>query len=117
MKSKYFVLACILLLFASCGKGPEHYYFGDYSEAERLYNREDYKKAIVKYQAYLDDNPEGNLAVISQYYIGRSYAALGRPDEAVKAFDKVVKDHPKTVWANFAEQQMKEIESRAPKTA
>lgn len=96
-------------------RGPEHYYFGTYSEAERYYNKGEYDKAIAKYKAFLNEKPEGNLAVISQYYIGKSYAAMGQPAEARKIFKKLVKDYPDMVWANFARNQLKEMEFSAKK--
>lgn len=99
------------LLLASCAsKGPAHYYFGDYSEAERLYNKGEYEKAIDKYNAYLQENPEGNLAVIARYYIGKSYAALGDKERAKEVFNKIVAEYPDLVWANFAKNQLKELE-------
>ena len=108
-------LAVILLIagtaLSSCahqGTG-ENFYFGSYSEAEALYNRGQYEKAIQKYQAYIDENPEGNLALISQYYIARSHADLGRVEEAKRIFEKIVNEHRDTVWANFSESQLKEL--------
>ena len=100
------------LLVSSCARhgSVEHFYFGNYSEAEALYNAGQYEKAIQKYQSYIDENPEGNLALISQYYVGRSHAALDRLDEAKRIFQKIVAEHRDTVWANFSDSQLKEIE-------
>ncbi len=91
-------------------RGPETYYFGSYSEAERHYSKGEYEKAISKYEDFLKENPEGNLAVISQYYIGRSYLALGQKAEARKVFKKLIKSNPDLVWANFAKNQLKEMD-------
>ena len=111
-KTLYIILAAACF-FASCAlRGPEQYYFGSYSEAERFYNKGEYEKAIEKYKFYQDENPEGNLAVISQYYIGKSYAALGKMDQAKDAYEKIVKEHPDLVWANFADNQLKEMSVR-----
>ncbi|MCM8776340.1 MAG: tetratricopeptide repeat protein [Candidatus Omnitrophica bacterium] len=100
-----------LAFLASCAsRGSRYYYFGDYSDAERYYNKGEYQKAIDKYQAYLDGNPEGNLAVISQYYIGKSYVALGKTDKAKKVFQEITQKYPELVWTNFAQNQLKELE-------
>ena len=110
-------LILILLIaatFAGClnrGRREGDYYFGSYSEAENFYNRKEYPKAIQRYQAYIDENPEGNLAVISQYYIAKSQLALGRTDEAKALFETILKEHPDMVWANFSEAQLKEIKN------
>lgn len=102
-------LFILILTSTGCLHRPRPFYFGDYSEAEALYNKGDYEKAIQKYQAYIDENPEGHLAVISQYYIGRSHAALGHTDTAKDIFQTIIKEHPNVVWANFAETQLKEL--------
>ena len=114
MKRGLPVLLISVMAFSlvSCARrqNPDNFYFGAYSEAEALYNRKDYEKAVQKYQAYIDENPEGNLAVISHYYMGRSHAALGHMEEAKSIFQKIVQEHPNLVWANFAETQLKELE-------
>lgn len=76
-----------------------------------LFNRGQYERAIQKYQGYIDENPEGNLAVISQYYIARSHLALGHRDEAKDIFQHIVKKYPDIVWARFSETHIKEIEA------
>lgn len=111
--------SCLLVLilavcFASClRKNPEHFYFGVYSDAEELYNKGDYAQAIQKYQQYIDENPEGNLAVISYYYIAKSNAALGQVEEARKIYNKIVAGYPELIWANFSKTQLKELESKS----
>lgn len=112
----------ILFLMASvvmtgCARRPseDNFYFGTYSEAESLYNRKQYERAIQKYQAYIDENPQGNLSAIASYYMGRSYMALGKKEEAKALFQKVAKEHPDLVWANFSQTQIKELE-KTPET-
>ena len=106
--------AFFLFLTASCAHRVENYYFGNYSEAERLYNKGEFEKAIQKYQAYIDQNPEGNLAVISLYYMARSHGALGHAEEAKRLYQQIMKDDPDAVWAHFSETQLKELEGGAP---
>ena len=105
----------LILMMATLGlscahKQPENFYFGNYSEAEALYNRGQYDKAIQKYQAYVDENPEGNLAIIAQYYIAKSHMALGHYEDAERIFKTTVEKHPDMVWANFSETQLKELD-------
>ena len=113
---KLFLLLGISLLLVSCAhkKGNvDRFYFGPYSEAEKLYGKGDYEKAIVKYQAYIDENPEGNLAVISEYYIAKSHAALGHADQAKTIYQEIIEKHPDLVWAKFAETQLKELDGKS----
>ncbi len=111
LKSVVFLLVFIPWI-TSCATSPERFDFGSYSEGERLYNKGEYQKAIEHYQAYLNEQPQGSLAVIAEYYIAKSYAAMGDLDEAKKRYQKIVQENPGIVWANFAENQLKEIETR-----
>ena len=109
MKQKILMLSLIVFCLASCARNREDFYFGNYSQAEHLFNKGQYEKAIQKYQAYIDENPEGNLAIISSYYIAKSHAMLGHADEAKAIYQKLIQEHPDLVWANFAETQLKEL--------
>ncbi len=112
MKDRRFLfLLAFCLLAVSCAHNTETFYFGDYSQAEQLYNKGRYEKAIQKYQAYMDENPEGNLSVISQYYMAKSHAALGHLDEARKMYQDIISQHKDLVWANFSETQLKTLEN------
>jgi len=109
------VLILVLLTFlpvglGACARTSENFYFGDYSEAEKLFAKSEYDDAILKYQAYIDENPEGNLAVIAEYYIAKSHQALGNTEEAKQRYQRIAKENPDLVWANFSETQLKEIE-------
>lgn len=86
------------------------FYFGDYSEAEKLYNKGKYEEAVKKYQAYIEANPDGNMAVIAQYYLAKSHAALGQTEQAKALYGKIAKEHADLPWAGFSEAQMKELE-------
>lgn len=97
-------------ILSSCAaRKSQNFYFGNYSEAERFYSKGEYKKAIEKYEAYREENPEGNLAVIAQYYMAKSHQALGEVDQAKALYETIVKEHPDLVWANFSQTQLKEL--------
>ncbi len=106
------LLLPVALLLVSCAHRSQNFYFGNYSEAERLYGKGQYEKAIEKYQAYRDENPQGNLAVIAEYYMAKSYEALGKKEEAKNHYQEIVKNHPDLVWANFSETQLKELSQK-----
>ena len=107
------IIGAVFLI--SCARNPENFYFGDYSEAERLFKKGEHERAIQKYQEYIDENPEGNLAVISNYYIARSHLALERPEEAKEIFKEIRDEHPNLVWAHFSELQLKEMKGAGEK--
>ena len=105
--SLFFV--CILLV--SCARHSAQFYFGNYSEAERYYNEGKFEKSIEYYQNYINENPKGNLAVIAYYYIAKSYAAIGKEEEAKRGYQKIVKNYPDLVWADFSKTQLEEMAS------
>lgn len=110
MKLRQMVCWILLALCLSgCAHNPESFYFGDYSEAEKLYNKGQYKEAIEKYESYLKEHPEGNLAVIAQYYIAKSHVELKETEAAKPLFEKILKEHPDVIWAKFSETQLQEM--------
>jgi len=107
----FLMLSCMML--ASCAFRSSSNAFGPYSAAEGYYKKANYPKAIAKYQEYLAGNPQGNLAAIAHYYIGKSYAASGDRAKARESFDVVVTKFPKTSWAAFAKEQSKALANTA----
>ena len=107
------VLALSGLLFASCASGPSKTSFGPYSEAEAFYKGGNYPKAIEKYQKYLAENPQGNLAAIAEYYVAKSYLASGNTGKARESFERVAKKFPGTSWAEFAKEQLEKLQGTA----
>lgn len=108
------LIACTVL---GCLHNPERFYFGDYSQAELFYSKGEYERAIQKYQAFMDTNPEGNMAVIAMYYMARSYQYLDRNDEAKTIYEAIIKNHRESVWANFSESHLKELSNPQPNAA
>ena len=110
MKSCFRSLLLLLFLLSllGCRTNPT-FDFGTYSQAERFYEKKEYQKAISKYEEYLRENPEGNMAVISYYYMGKSFEGLGQVEEARELYKKIVKDYPHLVWADFAKTRLKEL--------
>jgi len=109
--SFFAVWALTSLIFTSCAFHASSRSFGPYSDAENFYKKGNYPKAIGKYQEYLSGNPQGNLAAIAQYYIAKSYGASGDTVKAVENYKRVIKQYPKTSWADFAEEQLELLQS------
>jgi len=108
------LVTCSALFLGGCAHKSQNFYFGSYSEAERLYGKGEYEKAIAQYQAYREENPEGNLAVIAQYYVAKSYQALGKTDDARQNYNDIIQNHPDLVWANFSKTQLQELSETQP---
>lgn len=110
--NKFLLVSMLCVAVAGCGsmaKKSQNFYFGNYSEAEQHFAKGEYEQAIQKYSAYREENPEGNLAVIALYYIGKSQQALGQNDQATVTYNQIIQTYPDVVWANFSKAQLKEL--------
>ena len=112
-KKNSLVLAAVLFLFAGCLHMPARHDFGHYSDAEKFYADGKYEKAIDSYRKYINDQPEGNLAIIAKYYIAKSQTALKRNDEAKTGFQSIVQQYPDLIWAELSKEQLKNLEESA----
>ena len=57
-------------------------------------------------------NAEGNMAVIATYYMAKSHEELGQLPEARSLYEKISKEDPSLIWAEFSKTRLKEIDSR-----
>jgi len=109
-------MVILLLLFLSlvgCRTAPS-FHFGAYSEGEKLYKKGEYRKAITKYEEYLQENREGNMAAISYYYMAKSYENLGQVAEARRIYERVIRDYPHLIWTDFAKTRLQELPRANP---
>ena len=106
------VVLSLFLSFLGCRTTDEGFNFGAYSQAEKFYEKGKYDKAIEKYQEFLRENQEGNMGVIAQYYMAKSYEGLGRIPEARELYEKIAKENPKLMWADFSKDRLKELNSK-----
>ncbi len=108
-----FLLLLLGLGWAGCQSRPQQFEFGAYSQAERHYEKKEYAKAIEKYQEYLRQNREGNMAVIATYYLAKSHEELGQQDEARALYEKITKESPSLIWAEFSQARLKELKEKS----
>jgi TolA-binding protein len=64
--------------------------------ANDLYQHEDYSRAIVEYQRFLDLFPNNPQAMVAQYRLGECHRELGDKESAEKQFTLVIKRYPNT---------------------
>lgn len=110
-----FALSAFLTVFwivAGCHT-ESSFHFGAYSEAERFYEKKEFEKAIVKYEQYIRENPGGNMAAISLYYMARSHEALKHWDKAREIYEKIVKEQSGPIWVDFAKARLIELSSQS----
>lgn len=73
-----------------------------YEGAEDLFNKKEWKSAILSYQSYRDANPKGKNYADATYKIGVSFQELKMKDEAKVFFEEVVQKFPKSPAARKA---------------
>ncbi len=109
IKSLFISFVCIVFL-SGCLRGPSRHQFGDYSNAEKFYAEGKYEKAIDSYSKYIDSHPEGNLSIIAEYYIAKSYAELNKVAEARSGFQAIASKYPDLIWAELSKEQVKALD-------
>jgi TolA-binding protein len=80
-----------------------------YEVAKEQFNSKDWKKAILSYQKYRDENPNGKKVADATYKIGVCFQELGMKDEAKTFYDEVISKHPNSDEARRAKVRLKSL--------
>lgn len=80
-----------------------------YEAGQEFFTKKDWKKAILSYQKYRDENPKGKSYPEATYKIGVSFQELGMKDEAKTFYDEVVSKFPKSDQARKASTRLKSM--------
>lgn len=84
--------------------------------AEEFFNRKEYKKAILAYQRYRDQNPKSKRNVAkATFKIGLSFHELGLKDDAKPFFTEVIEKFPQSEEAKLAKLKLSGDEGRKAK--
>ena len=65
-----------------------------FAEAVLLLKRENFSDAIAAYEKVIQLMPESPIAQDARYWIGQTYFRMGKYDEALSVFKKLLKDYP-----------------------
>lgn len=63
-----------------------------FNSAEQIFLSENYEKAIVSLQKYLEKYPDGRHDYKADFYMAESYRSLGKNDQACDSYRKVIED-------------------------
>lgn len=61
-----------------------------FNSAEQIFLSENYEKALVSLQSYLDKYPDGRHDYKADFYMAESYRNLGKNDQACDSYRKVI---------------------------
>lgn len=77
--------------------------------AEEHFKQNDWKKAIIQYQKYRDENPKGKKVAESTYRIAYAFGELGMKDEAKTFYEEVIAKFPAAPEAKKAKAKIKAL--------
>lgn len=77
--------------------------------AEEFFKQSDWKKAIIQYQKYRDENPKGKKVADSTYKIAYAFNELGMKDEAKTFYEEVISKFPISPEAKKAKSKIKAL--------
>ncbi|WP_413288867.1 tetratricopeptide repeat protein [Bdellovibrio sp. HCB337] len=80
---------------------------GTYELAQESFEQKDWKKAILNYQKYRDENPNGKKFPDATYKMGVSFQELGMKDEAKTFYDELISRFPTSNEAKKAKIRLK----------
>lgn len=61
-----------------------------FNASEQIFLAENYQKALVSLQAYMDEYPQGANISLAQFYMAESYKNLGKKEQACDWYRKVI---------------------------
>ncbi len=77
--------------------------------ADEHFSQKDWKKAIIQYQKYRDENPKGKKVAESTYRIAYAFNELGMKDEAKTFYEEVIAKFPASPEAKKAKAKVKSL--------
>lgn len=83
-----------------------------YELGQGYFDQKDWKKAILNFQKYRDENPNGKKVPDATYKMGVSFQELGMKEEAKTFYDELVSKHPSTNEAKKAKVRLKSLNKK-----
>lgn len=80
--------------------------------ADDFFKKKDWKKAILLFQKYRDENPKGKYYVDATFKMGACFQELGMKEEAATFYNDVINNHPKSEFAKMAKTKMKGLKKK-----
>ena len=69
-----------------------------------------WNEAIETYEAMIRDNPAGPLAARANYRLGHCHEKLDEREKAIEHYEKAAELAPGSLWATYADQQLKSLD-------
>ncbi len=90
-------------------KKPSSAQKSTFDDANEKFNQKDWKRAILAFQKYREDNPKSAKVPEAVYKIGVCFQELGMSNEAKAFYDEVVVKYPKSADAAKAKSRLRNL--------
>lgn len=80
--------------------------------AEDLFDKKDYKKAILNYQKFIEDYPKSKSVPDAKYKTGVSFQELGLKDEALAFYEEVSVQYPQSAAGKKAKTRIAKLKKK-----
>lgn len=83
-----------------------------YIVGEELFQKKEWKKAILSFQTFVEESPKNKLVPEAKYKIGVCFQELGLKDEASAFYEEVLAQYPKTESGKKAKIRLAALHSK-----
>jgi len=97
-----------LLFQASTALAPSSAaaYYSDYYYALCAFRERRWAETLTRFTTFLRTYPDGQAVPEGHFRVAEALQGLGRPDDAITRFQRVVNEFPSTEWAGFATERL-----------
>ncbi|MDH5745189.1 MAG: tetratricopeptide repeat protein, partial [Candidatus Aminicenantes bacterium] len=88
-----------VLSFENSVQDPDKIADQHFKKAIDLLKQTQYQDAIAEYEKVINLLPDSEIALDARYWIGQSYFQMGRHDEALSIFKKLIQEYPASAIA------------------
>jgi Tol biopolymer transport system component len=83
-----------------------------FAKAVMLLKQENFQDAIAQYEEVIKLSPQSLIAQDAQYWIGQSYFQMGKYDEALSIFEKLLKENPGSAIAPVTRLMLSRVQQK-----
>lgn len=83
-----------------------------YTTGEELFQKKEWKKAILSFQSFVEESPKNKLVPEAKYKIGVCFQELGLKDEASAFYEEVLAQYPKSESGKKAKIRLASLNSK-----
>jgi Tol biopolymer transport system component len=99
-----------VLSYEDSAQDPDKLADQHFKKAIDLLKKTQYHDAIAEYEKVISLLPESEIALDARYWIGQSYFQMGKHDEALSIFQKLIQEYPRSAIAPVTQLMIARVE-------